>query len=88
MLNPPPDTTLQPPNTTSLNIVDWEDTDTPTLNDIPLELNQYEVSRSLAIAPDKSQFLLGTEWFLYLFDAQGQQRWYVAAPGIAWGVIA
>jgi WD40 repeat protein len=84
-LNPPPDNTLQPPDTTSLDIVNW-DTYTPTLNDIPIELMQYERSRSLAITPDKSQFLLGTEWSLYLFDAQGQQRWYVDIPEVAWGV--
>ena len=84
-LNPSPDNTLQPPDTTSLDIVDWE-TYTPTLNDIPLALMQYERSRSLAIAPDKSQFLLGTEWSLHLFDAQGQQRWYIDVPSTTWEV--
>ncbi len=44
------------------------------------------MSRSLAIAPDKSKFLLGTEWNLYLFDTNGRQIWKVAAPSAAWGV--
>jgi WD40 repeat protein len=69
-----------------LDITDWIDSLTPKLNTIPLKLQDYEFSRSLAIAPDKRHFLLGSEWYLRLFDQQGKKVWRVAAPGIAWAV--
>jgi WD40 repeat protein len=76
------------PRTTApgLTITDWDSTTAPKLNGKPLSLTQYERSRSLAIAPDGQQFLLGTEWYLRLFDKQGQQQWEVPVPGAAWGV--
>jgi WD40 repeat protein len=86
ILNPQPDTNLTAPDTSSLDITGWKDTYEPKLNGKALPLEQYEMSRSLAIAPDKSKFLLGTEWYLRLFDTNGQQIWKVAAPSVAWGV--
>jgi WD40 repeat protein len=76
------------PRTTApgLTITDWKDTAAPKLNGKPLSLQQYETSRSLAIAPDGQRFLLGTEWSLRLFDKQGQQQWEVPVPTAAWGV--
>ncbi len=44
------------------------------------------MSRSLAIAPDGERFLLGTEWYLRLFDRQGEQLWQKPVPGVAWAV--
>lgn len=82
-LNPSPDANLIQPGTTGLNIIDWMDTYAPKLNDHALSLTQNEVSRSLAIAPDHSKFLLGTIWYLRLFDATGQQLWQVTAPSTA-----
>ncbi len=86
ILNPQPDTNLTAPDTTSLDITSWKNTYEPKLNGKALFLKQYERSRSLAIAPDKSKFLLGTEWNLYLFDTNGQQIWEIDAPSEAWGV--
>jgi WD40 repeat protein len=76
------------PRTTApgLTITDWNSTTATKLNGKPLSLKQYEMSRSLAIAPDGQQFLLGTAWYLRLFDKQGQQQWAVPVPGAAWGV--
>jgi len=71
---------LEPPHTTGLPISDWKNSDTPRLNGTPLPLKQYEFSHTLAIAPDKQRFLLGTEWYLRLFDRQGQQVWETPAP--------
>lgn len=68
-----------------LRITDWEHTYTPKLNGTPLKLKQYEISRSLAIAPDSQSFLLGTEWYLRLFDRQGNETWNVPVPGTAGG---
>ena len=86
ILNPQPDTNLTPPDTTSLDITGWKNTSEPKLNGKALSLEQYETSRSLAIAPDKSTFLLGASWYLHFFDIKGQLIWKVATPSEAWGV--
>lgn len=78
--------TLAAPRTTGLDIQGWKYTTTPTLAGQPLKLQQYEMSRSLAIAADARRFVLGTEWSLRLFDAQGQKQWQQPAPGVVWGV--
>ena len=78
----------RPPETedSRLRVTDWLDTYTPKLNGTPLKLDQYERSRSLALAPDRSAFLLGAEFYLRLFDRNGAERWQVAIPGAAWAV--
>uniref|UniRef100_UPI000B7F1AE7 caspase family protein n=1 Tax=Candidatus Entotheonella palauensis TaxID=93172 RepID=UPI000B7F1AE7 len=78
--------TLQSARTEGLSIRDWYDHYEPKLNDKPLPLEQYEFSRSLAIAPDGQRFLLGTEWYLRLFDRDGKVLWRVAVTGTAWAV--
>jgi WD40 repeat protein len=85
VLNPQQDSTLTPPDTSSLNIT-WKNTLEPKLNGSVLSLAENEFSRSLAIAPDKSKFLLGAGLSLRLFDTNGQQLWRIDAPSIAWGV--
>ena len=87
-LDPAADSRLSGPLTQApgLEITDWIDKYDPKLNGSPLALQQYEMSRSLAIAPDKKRFLLGADWSLRLFDATGKQLWEVAAPGVAWAV--
>ena len=69
-----------------LDIKNWQDRTDPTLNGQPLKLEQYERSRSLAIAPDAERFVLGTEWSLRLFDRAGRELWQQPVPGIAWAV--
>jgi len=78
----------RPPETedNGLRVTDWYNTYTPKINGTPLKLKQYERSRSLALAPDRSAFLLGTEYALRLFDRNGAERWQVAVPGVAWAV--
>ncbi|WP_089727260.1 caspase family protein [Candidatus Thiosymbion oneisti] len=79
---------LKPPRTKApgLDITDWKNTYHPKLNGKPLRLDDYERSRSLAIAPDGERFLLGTEWSLRLFDRTGKPLWRIPVPGVAWGV--
>ncbi|MEW6162697.1 MAG: hypothetical protein AB1606_05240 [Nitrospirota bacterium] len=74
---------LSPPITSvsSLNITDWENTYSPKLNGTNLKLGLYEMSTSLAVSPDNQNFLLGTNWYLRLFDRYGNERWKVTAPG-------
>jgi WD40 repeat protein len=82
-LDPPTDQSLVGPVTTASGLVirAWADRNHPTLNDKPLALAPDETSQSLAIAPDGQRFLLGTTWWLRLFNRDGTQRWRVAAPG-------
>lgn len=74
------------PDTTGLNVTDWADITSPKLNGQVLELYQYETSRSLAVAPQKDGFLLGTEQFLRYFDQNGKVKWKKPAPGVSWQV--
>ena len=68
-----------------LEITDWKYNYPPKLNGKPITLEQYEFSRSLAIAPDGKSFLLGTEWYLRCFDRNGKEIWNVPAP-VVWAV--
>jgi WD40 repeat protein len=77
---------LQPPATSGLAVDSWRDSLHPTLDGRALKLKNYEMSRSLAISPDKSSFVLGTDWYIRKFDRQGNQIWIWAAPAEAWGV--
>jgi len=85
---PPGGLNWKPPETedSNLRVTDWKSDLVPKLNGTPLKLEQYEPSRSLALAPDRSAFLLGAEFYLRLFDRNGAERWRVAAPGSAWAV--
>ncbi|MDD4928559.1 MAG: caspase family protein [Gallionella sp.] len=64
----------------------WKNSDSPKLNGRPLQLLPQELSRSLAVAPDGSHFVLGTEWYLRNFDSNGRQSWEQRIPGAAWAV--
>jgi WD40 repeat protein len=77
---------LKPPLTTGLAITDWKNNYAPKLDGQALKLNQRERSRSLAIAPDQSRFLLGTEFRLRLHDRSGKELWKMATPSVAWNV--
>ncbi len=68
-----------------LTITDWKGS-APKLNGTPLNLMENEGSRSFAIAPDGESFVLGTEWYVRLFDRNGTQRWKVVVPSTAWAV--
>jgi WD40 repeat protein len=74
------------PLTTGLNVTAWHNSISPKLENTPLKLRRYEISRSLAIAPDQQSFALGTEWCVRLFDRGGNQKWEIPAPGVAWAV--
>jgi hypothetical protein len=61
---------LEPPRTTGVPVMDWKDSVAPKLAGRPIPLDQYETSRSLAVAPDGRSFVLGTGWALRGFDAE------------------
>jgi WD40 repeat protein len=78
--------TFEAPITEGLGVSDWRISLSPKLRGNPLPLLQAESSQSLAIKPDRSGFLLGTVWFLRLFDANGRELWKHRTPGSVWGV--
>ncbi len=69
-----------------LNITDWKDTTNPKLNGKPLKFWRDDFSRSVAISPEKDSFLIGSKWFLYLFDRQGNHKWVIRVVGEAFAV--
>jgi hypothetical protein len=71
---------------TGLPVERWLNGFAPTLGGKKLPLEQYELSRSLAVHPDGGRFVLGTQWSLRAFDAQGTQLWRRAVPGEVWAV--
>ncbi len=79
-------TGLAAPKVSGLAVSDWENDTAPKLNGKPIALEDYERSRALAIAPDARRFVLGTEWYLRAYRADGGELWKKAIPGIAWGV--
>jgi WD40 repeat protein len=69
-----------------VGVTDWEDSTSPMVDDQPLALAPYEVSRSVALTPDGESLVLGGEWSLRLFSVDGEERWNVPVPGAAWSV--
>ncbi len=84
----PDDASLAAPRTEApgLRIKNWKNSTDPTLNGRPLALNEYELSRSLAIAPDGQRFALGADWYLRLYDHSGKELWNKPAPDVVWAV--
>ncbi len=77
---------LAAPGTSGIAVSDWEYNVAPKLNGKSIALDQYETSRGLAIAPDASRFVLGTEWSLRAYRANGGELWHKQAPSVAYGV--
>jgi len=80
------DLSLAVPRITGLDITNWYDSEYPRLNGLILTLGPYEACESLAISADAKTFLLGTEWFIRLFNSAGQEKWRASVPGTAWAV--
>jgi hypothetical protein len=83
--NPPANHQTIPAKQTGLAVEGWRGF-SPTLDGKPINLEQHEISRSLAIHPDGSRFVLGTEWSLRAIDAKGEPLWQRPGPGIAYAV--
>jgi WD40 repeat protein len=74
------------PIQTGLSVEGWLNGLSPTLDGKPIELLQHEVSRSLAIHPDGTRFVIGAWWSLRAIDASGQRIWQHTVPGTVWEV--
>jgi hypothetical protein len=75
-----------PPKQSGLAVARWKMNRSPTLDGKPIMLDRYERSLSLAIHPDRSRFVLGSDWSLRAFDAKGQLIWRRGTPSAAWAV--
>jgi WD40 repeat protein len=84
---PPRDGTTIAPRREGLTIVDWENRNHPTLNGRVLPIG-WEMSRSLAIAPDAKRFFLGSHAMLRAFDDAGTEIWSYDGRGEVWAVNA
>lgn len=69
-----------------VQVLDWQDGYTPTINGQAPELDDYEMARSYAIAPDGRSVLLGTEWAIRRLDLQAKEIWSQSLPAVAWSV--
>jgi hypothetical protein len=83
---PDPVSGFSEPITEGLPVTDWKNTYQPKFAAKPISMEQYETSRSLAIRADHKGFVLGTEYLLRSYDADGKELWEQAGPSIAWGV--
>jgi len=77
---------LNLPLITGLPVTNWQDEAIPKFSGAAISLEQYELSRSLAIRQDRSGFVLGGDWQVCTFDASGKLRWCQVTLGVAWGV--
>jgi len=84
-LEAPPD--LFAAKVDGIAVTDWINNSAPKLAGKPIALGDYETSRSLAIAPDASRFVLGTDWSLRAYSADGAELWpALSVPAVVRGV--
>jgi len=77
---------LSAARTESLPVADWRDRGDPSFAGQPIELAARENSRAIAIRPDRTGFVLGADFTLRSFDAQGSERWKRQIPNTTSGV--
>ena len=83
-----PSVPVFPPRLTAPGVViaGWENGYAPTLNGKAPELDDYEIARSYAIAPDAKSVLFGTEWAVRRLDLNAKEVWSQNLPAVAWSV--
>lgn len=72
-----------PARTDGLPVDQWQGRSGVRLAGRVLEVQPNEVTRSLAVTPDASAFVLGSDWWLRMFDASGKPLWRRPVPGPA-----
>ena len=77
---------LSEPKISGLPIVGWQNSTSPRIATTDLELQPQERAQSLAIEKNGKFFALGSDFFLYLYDHEGNLKWKRQAPGAVWGV--
>ncbi len=87
VVRPDPTLAASPPSGGDLRLdAGWRNGATPTLNGRRLALSPGEVARSAAALPDGRRLLLGGDFNLILFAANGEALARVPVPAPAWGV--
>jgi WD40 repeat protein len=84
-----PGVPLLPPRLSApgVQVANWKDQYAPTINGkVPPSLDDYEMARSYAIAPDGRSVLLGTEWAVRRLDLNANEIWSRNLPAVAWSV--
>jgi WD40 repeat protein len=79
---------MAPPSLVADGLVvsNWLHSQVPTLNGATIKLGQTERSHALALLPDGSGFVLGTDNAVRLYSRDGTLRWARPATGGAWAV--
>ncbi len=85
---PDPEATLSPPllNAPGIELTNWRQNNAPRLNGKPLELDNYDICLSYAIAPNNDSLVLGTRFYLRRYGKDGKMLWKQGIPAIAWAV--
>lgn len=65
-----------------IKVTNWKDSE-PSLNGEKIKLDYFESSTCLAIASDGRSFLLGSGWWLRLFNFDGRKVWQIGIPDAA-----
>jgi WD40 repeat protein len=84
-----PSVPVSPPRMSApgVTILNWKDQYAPKINGkSPTTLDDYEMIRSYAIAPDARSVVLGTEWAVRRFDLDAKEIWSRNLPAVAWSV--
>ena len=76
------------PNREGLVVDGWRNGFNPTLNGRELPFANYDIARSLAIAPDAKRFFIGTSFGLTAFDDSGTRKWHRDSRGEVWAINA
>jgi WD40 repeat protein len=76
------------PNREGLAIANWRNGASPALAGNPIRFEQYDQSRSVAIAPDGKRFFLGSNFALASYDDVGAVKWRRETRGEVWAVNA
>jgi len=71
-----------------LSVSNWDDEYKSQVNGHQISLQNFEASRTFAIAPRGDRFVLGTEWYLRVLDGAGEPLWpkAVAVSEAVWAV--
>jgi WD40 repeat protein len=86
-LDPPTDGQTATQQQDGLPINYWRNSTSPTFGGRPLKLEPHENSRCFAIHPAGDRFVVGADWFLWAFDAEGTQLWRrPVSGGAVWAV--
>jgi Caspase domain/WD domain, G-beta repeat len=76
----------QAPRSTGLDVAGYAEQPAPTLAGRPLPMLPGELARAAVVAPDNAGFLLGSDYRLRRFSAEGRQVWVRPMPAFNTGL--